>query len=58
MTRQRHYKDALSRNRDIAEIAQDLGLDTGTRKKEDREVYQVRNAGQGQVKVRGENQNK
>ena len=59
MAKKRHYKDALSRNRNTEEIAEDLGLSTGERRdKEQRETYQVCNAGQGQVKVRGKNQNK
>lgn len=59
MTKKRHYKDALSRNRNMEEIAQDLGLSSGEpRDKNEREIYKVRNAGQGQVKVRGKNQNK
>lgn len=59
MAKKRHYKDALSRNRNMEEIAQDLGLSSGEpRDKNEREIYKVRNAGQGQVKVRGKNQNK
>lgn len=59
MPKKRHYKDALSRNRNMEEIAEDLGLSTGERRdKEQRDIYKVRNAGQGQVKVRGNNQNK
>ncbi|MGI6366092.1 MAG: hypothetical protein ACOX2G_10290 [Bacillota bacterium] len=59
MTKKRHYKDALSRNRNLEEIAEDLGLSSGEpRDKSKRDIYKVRNAGQGQVKIRGENQNK
>lgn len=59
MSKKRHYKDALSRNRNMEEVAEDLGLSSGaSRNKEERDKYTVRNAGQGQVKVRGNNQNK
>ena len=59
MTKKRHYKDALSRNRNLEEIAEDLGLSSGEpRDKSKRDIYKVRNAGQGQVKIRGENQYK
>lgn len=47
------YKDALGRNRDYEEIAEELGLSHGEpRDKEQRDIYKVRNAGQGQVPIR------
>jgi len=59
MTKKRHYKDALSRNRSNEEIADDLGLSSGEpRAKENRDLFKVRNAGQGQVKIRGKNYKK
>ena len=52
MAGKRHYKDALSRNRSMEEIARDLGLSPGRRRdKTRRMIYKVRNAGQGQVKI-------
>lgn len=59
MANKRRYKDALSRNRSMEEIAEEMGLSSGApRDKGRRKLYKIRNAGQGQVKIRGENQNK
>lgn len=59
MAKKRHYKDALTRNRNMEEIAEELGLSKGEpRNKQERELYKFRNAGQGQVPVRGEDRNK
>lgn len=59
LANKRRYKDALSRNRSIEEIAEEMGLSSGApRDKGRRKLYKIRNAGQGQVKIRGENQNK
>jgi len=59
MAKKGHYKDAKSRNRNMEEIAEDIGISNGQpRDKNKRDIYKVRNAGQGQVKIRGKNQNK
>jgi len=53
LAKKRHYKDALSRNWNNEEVAEEMGLSTGEpRDKNQREVYKVRNAGQGQVPIR------
>ncbi len=59
MVKKGRYKDSLSRNRSIEEIAEDIGLSSGQpREKSKRQLYKIRNAGQGQVRIRGDNQNK
>ena len=58
MAKKGPYKDALSRNRSTEEIAEEMGISRGySRDKSRRKLYKFRNAGQGQVKIRGENQN-
>lgn len=59
MSKKHHYKDSLSRNRNKQELAEDHGHSSGeSRDKNQLDIYKVRNAGQGQVKIRGNNQNK
>ena len=59
MVKKGRYKDSLSRNRSIEEIAEDIGLSSGQpREMSKRQLYKIRNAGQGQVRIRGDNQNK
>lgn len=54
MVKKGRYKDSLSRNRSIEEIAEEIGLSSGgAREKSRRKLYKIRNAGQGQVKIRG-----
>lgn len=58
MAKKGRYKDALSRNRSTEEIAEEMGISSRfPRDKSRRKLYKFRNAGQGQVKIRGENQN-
>ena len=52
MAGKRHYKDALSRNRSMEEIARDLLSPAGGG--QDQMIYKVRNAGQGR-KIRERN---
>ena len=59
MPKKRHYRDALSRNWNNEEVADEMGLSSGEmRNKNEREVYKVRNAGQGQVPIRNKKSEK
>lgn len=55
MVQRGRYKDSLSRNRSMEEVAEDIGLSSGRpRERSKRKLYKIRNAGQGQVKIRGD----